>query len=364
MATSRPGGQTQSPVATIPASHQADRILIIRLSHLGDIVHTLPLLSALREAYPESHIGWLVEDSLAPFLFKLTALTEPIVLPRERMRASRSVRECLPLARRLRSRRFQVTIDVHGLTKSSIWGLVAGSPRRIGFAGENGRELSRWLNNTLVQPRPEAHHVVNRNLALLEPLGVFAPSVRFEMPIFNQAAEGISIWLQETCGSHRPCLISPGAGWETKRWPAEMYGALAASLANEINRPVIVLWGAGEEHLRDTVLAVSHSNLVFPAPRTDLAQMTELIRRSGLLVTNDTGPLHLAVALGVPTVSIFGPSDPRRNGPYYSSGHRVVRADVPCLECWKTVCPAQDTLCCMRGVTVESVLSAALEVLS
>jgi ADP-heptose:LPS heptosyltransferase len=143
-----------------------------------------------------------------------------------------------------------------------------------------------------------------------------------------------------------------------------MYGALAASLANEINRPVIVLWGAGEEHLRDTVLAVSHSNLVFPAPRTDLAQMTELIRRSGLLVTNDTGPLHLAVALGVPTVSIFGPSDPRRNGPYYSSGHRVVRADVPCLECWKTVCPAQDTLCCMRGVTVESVLSAALEVLS
>ncbi|MFH1738894.1 MAG: glycosyltransferase family 9 protein, partial [bacterium] len=227
---------------------------------------------------------------------------------------------------------------------------------------ENGREISRWLNNTLVNPDPEKKHVVDLNLSLLEPLGIRQTSFAFNMPISQKAAERISEWLNEISPASPPCLISPGAGWETKRWFVEWYGQLGTALAKETGRPVVVLWGPGEEDLRDAVLSAAHSESVIPAPPTDVLEMTELIRRSALLITNDTGPLHVAVGLGVPTVSIFGPSDPERNGPY-GPGHKVLCADVPCLGCWKTVCSGEDAMCCMKGVSVEDVLSAALDML-
>ena len=344
-----------------------ERILIVRLSHLGDVIHSLPLLAALRDRYPQAHIAWLVEDSLAPFLFHLDILDEPIVMPRKELRATKSLRQRVRLLwrlfRRLRSRRFQVVIDAHGLTKSAIWGVLSGASTRIGFTGKDGREISRWLNNTFVLPSADKRHVIDLNLSLLEPLGITDATAQFPMPVCADAAQKMAVYLKEISPHHPPCLISPGAGWETKRWPAERYGEFATALAQKTTIPVIVLWGPGEESLRDTVLSAANSELVFPAPATDTLEMTEIMRRSGVLITNDTGPLHMAVALGIPTVSIFGPSCPIRNGPY-GSDHRVVRASVSCLDCWKAICPLEDRLCCMNQVSVESVLKETLEILA
>jgi len=345
---------------TVPL--QLDRILIIRLSHVGDVIHTLPLLHALRTTYPNAHISWLGEDLVSPILFHLDELDEPIILPRTRLK-----RGVLPgakmldgLRRRLKSRRFDVAIDAQNLTKSAVWSWLAGCRLRIGFVPPEGRELSPWLNNRLVRPHTDLKHVVDMNMSLLEPLGVSDRSVHFHLPIHDRAKRRMAEWLNEVSPGEPPILLSPGAGWETKRWPAERFGLLADQLAGETGRRVVVIWGPNEKELCDEVLSASRSPSVIAAPPTDLLEMTELVRLSRLLVTNDTGPLHIAVAVQVPTVSIWGPTDPERNGPY-GSDHQVVLSDVPCRFCWSTICRAEEEMCCMKGISVEGVLKAALE---
>jgi len=344
-----------------------ERILIIRMSHIGDIIHTIPMLTALRDAFPAAHIGWLVEDYLAPMLYGLRSLDEVVVMPRRQLRQTRSVMERFrllgSLLRRLRSRRYQVAFDVHGLTKSAAWSYLAGIPIRIGYDGKEGGEISRWLNNTLVLPAEDKRHIIDRDLSLLKPLGIENPEVRFEMTVDWKAGERMEQWLGSFAGGVPPIVVSPGAGWPTKCWAPERFGEAAGILAEKTKRPAVVLWGPGEESLRDTVRASSMSGRVVPAPKTDILEMIELIRRSGLVITNDTGPLHIAVALGIPSVSFFGPSDAYRNGPY-GEGHRVVQANVPCLGCWKKSCPAPDRHCCMTLVRTEDVVRASLELLS
>ncbi len=342
-----------------------DRILIIRLSHVGDVIHALPLLHALRSAYPEAHISWLAEDTVSPLLFNLDELDEPIVLPRRQLRSSfaGALRSLYRLLSRLRSRRFEAVIDVQSLTKSAIWGWLSGATTRIGFPAPVGRELAPWLNNVPVPQTPEIKHVVDLNMSLLGPLGVAPTMVRFDLPVCEHARLKVSKWLAEASPDRPPVLISPGAGWETKRWPAERFGALADRIAGDMALPVFIVWGPGEEDLCDRVLQNSQSSNVSAAPPTDLLEMTELIRMSRLVVTNDTGPLHIAVAVGVPTVSIWGPTDPERNGPY-GPGHKVILTGAPCRMCWKTSCPAQNSLICMEQISVEEVWTAVREVLS
>jgi lipopolysaccharide heptosyltransferase I len=348
-------------------SRPPERILIIRMSHIGDIIHTIPMLTALRQAFPTAHIGWLVEDYLAPMLYGLKSLDEVVLMPRRQIRQTRSVAERFRLLggllKRIRSRRYQVAIDVHGLTKSAAWSFFARIPIRIGYDGKEGAEISRRLNNTLVLPEEDKRHIIDRNLCLIKPLGIENPEVRFEMPVGWKAAERMEQWLGSFAGGIPPIIVSPGAGWPTKCWAPERFGEAAGILAGKTKRPVVVLWGPGEESLRDTVLASAMSGRVVPAPKTDILEMMELIRRSSLVITNDTGPLHIAVALGIPSVSFFGPSDADRNGPY-GKRHRVVQANVPCLGCWEKTCPAPDKHCCMTLVRTMDVVRASLELLS
>lgn len=288
------------------------RILICRLSAIGDVIHALPVLTALREHFPKAFLAWAVENRGAvPLLQGHAALDELVTLPRGWYRQPRTVWQ---IGRRLRSMCFDVAIDVQGLTKSALVAWLSRAPRRIGFGDEKGRELSRWLNNErLAAP---ATHIIDANLMLLRPLGVERPCVRFDLPEAPQTRE-LAERLIAQLGLYRGyAVLNPGAGWPSKVWPADRYAAVARYLGSARNLPSLVVW-AGEKELNWAGEIVSasggHAHL---APATSLAELAALARRARLFVGSDTGPLHLAVAVGTPCVGLYGPMPPDRNGPY------------------------------------------------
>jgi lipopolysaccharide heptosyltransferase I len=286
------------------------RILIVRLSAIGDALHGLPVLVALRDAFPQAFLAWAIEGRAASLLEGHPALDELIALPRRWLKSPRTV---LNLRRRLKAFRFDVTIDVQGLSKSAIAARLSGAPRRIGFAGAEGREISRWLNNELVLPTKT--HVVDRNLELLGPLGVHNPQVRFELhdaPADAQTAEHIVANL----GLERFAIINPGAGWPSKLWPTDRYAAVTRHLSAKHELPSLVVWAnPAERQMAEQIVACSGGRAVL-APDTTLGQLAALARRAELFVGSDTGPLHLAGAVGTCCVGLYGPSPLDRNGPY------------------------------------------------
>jgi ADP-heptose:LPS heptosyltransferase len=217
----------------------------------------------------------------------------------------------LATIRDLRGARYDAAIDLQGLLKSALLARAAGADRTIGFARAHLREpLARFFYSHT--PDTTATHVVFKNLALLEPLGVRDPRVEFPLDIpRTSAAEQITA----EAGAPGYALINPGAAWPNKRWPPERFGALAATMRERFGMRSVVLWGPGEESLAAAVVAAS-KDAARLAPRTTVTDLFSLAKGARLMVSGDTGPLHIAGAVGTPTVSLFGPTNPERNGPW------------------------------------------------
>jgi heptosyltransferase I len=286
------------------------RVLIVRLSAIGDVLHGLPVLCALREALPTAHLAWLVEGRGADLLEGHRALDELIAVRRRWLKSPRAVWE---LWRRVRGR-FDVTIDVQGLSKSAVAARLTGARRRIGFAPPDGREISPWLNNVLV--RPTATHVVDRNLELLTPLGIKPAGARFDLPERAEDGRWAEQVIGQAIGASRFALINPGAGWPSKLWPPERFAAVAAHLGRQQGLASLAVWAGDEEHAWAKQIVAGSGGWARLAPSSSLRQLAALARRAQLAVSSDTGPLHLAAAVGTPCVGLFGPMPAERNGPY------------------------------------------------
>jgi heptosyltransferase I len=293
------------------AIHDEPRILIVRLSAIGDVLHGLPVLNALREAIPRAFLGWVVEGRTGDLLRSHRALDELISVRRGWLKRPR---EILDLRRRLRALRFDIAIDLQGLTKSAVAAWLSGSPRRIGFAGHDGREISRWLNNELVLPTRT--HVIDRNLELLGRLGIANPGVRFDLDDAPASERTVQTMLEQSGVNDGFAAINPGAGWPSKLWPAERYAAVARYLGHARGLKSLVVWAGEQERTWAEQIASASSGFAVMAPPTNLLELTAIVRRATLFVGSDTGPLHLAAAVGTPCVALFGPSSGRRNGPY------------------------------------------------
>lgn len=309
-----------------------ERILVIRLSALGDIIHTLPLLDALRRAYPAARVDWLSEPLGAKLLLDDHPMIDHLwVVPRREMKENFRRAWVGPMRKlrgQLREQHYDVTIDVQGLTKSAIWGWWSGASRRIGFAGRESRELAGALNNVKVRPPEGCHHVVDRNLQLLRGLEIEPPK-EIHFPV-HLPAGAIRRADKILGGDGAPlAVINPGAGWATKRWGAERFAALARRLVELHHMRVGIAWGPGEEALAEEVLAhagepepdysrrdIPDEPGIYLLPATTMLELGAVIASAAIFIGGDTGPTHLAAALGVPTVSMMGPLDARRNGPY------------------------------------------------
>jgi lipopolysaccharide heptosyltransferase I len=293
-------------------ARHAPRILIVRLSAIGDVIHGLPVLCALREALPEAYLGWAVEGRAAEVLDCHPALDSLIRLPR---RWLKSPSEVWRLRRRLRESHFDTVIDLQCLTKSAVAAWLSGAPRRIGKAGDDGRELSKWFHNELVAAG--GGHVIEHYLDMLRPLGVESPNVRFDLPELLPDARMADQFLRaESLSAGRYVILNPGAGWPSKIWPAERYGELAHRLFDLHGLASVAVWGGAQElPLANRIVATSRGR-AYLAPPTSMAELAALCRRAALFVGSDTGPMHLSVAVGTPTISLHGPSRAEWCGAY------------------------------------------------
>jgi lipopolysaccharide heptosyltransferase I len=332
------------------------RILISRLSAIGDTVLTLPVLNALREHIPDGMLAWVTQRASAQLLRGHEALDELIVLPRNWMT---SPREMLRLRRRLRGLRIDTAIDVQGLTKSALPTWLSGARRRIGYArGEfMAREISNWFYTEAVRPIRE--HVVERNLELLRPLGIDHPRVRFRVPEHEQDARRVEQFLSAQGDLRRFAVMQPGAGWPSKLWPPGRFAAVARQLDQQYGVRCIVVWAGPEELGWARQIAAESAGRAIVAPATSLTELASLERRAALFVGPDTGPLHLAAAVGTPCVGLYGPMDATRCGPY---GGRAVSVQSAHLTggSRRRRKAGNET---MRAISVEQVCEACDQIL-
>lgn len=332
------------------------KILLVKLSSFGDVLHTLPTLEALRSAYPAAHITWLVEAAYAPLLAGHPALDEiweaPRLHPSELLTGANLVR-LRRLFTRLRTQPFNLVLDVQGLLKSAVWVALARSSRKVGY--DQTREGSYLALSERVPPFDPEAHAVQRYLNLAYYLGAPPTLPRFRLNL-DQGID-ISGMIPET----RPlAVLHPGARWASKLWSPASWARLAEWLVGEHGLQVAVTGSRADAHLVAEITGQTKAPVLNLAGRTSLAELAAILRRARLAVTTDTGAMHLAAALQTPVVALFGPTAPWRTGPF-GEGHQVVRQDLACSPCFWRQCPEPR---CLTKLSPEIVITACEKILS
>ena len=322
---------------------------MVRLSSIGDVVHTLPCLAALHAN--DWQAGWVVEPPSRPLLDGHPLLTHVAAAPEAR---GHGIRQAVTTGRDLRRHAYDVALDFQGLWKSAAWARLSGAGRVVGFDRPWRRErLSAMLLRETAELNLDAPHVIDKNLALLRTLGIEAVGSReFPLPPAPREADEVERRLGELDAAMF-AILNPGGGWTSKLWKPERYGEIAEGLRAR-GLAALVTWGPGEEGLADRVVKASRGSAIKCFPTT-LLDYVELARRARLVVAADTGPLHLACAVGTPVVGLFGPTDPARNGPF-SPGDVVVRRTPLCAPCHRRKCTLHEGV--MDAVAPEEVLRA------
>jgi lipopolysaccharide heptosyltransferase I len=333
------------------------RILIVRLSSLGDILHALPAFQSLRAAFPEAEIDWLIEQRMKFLLAALPGLNELMVLDTKSLRSRpwslEAWRQFGRLIRRLRARRYDVALDFQGLLKTALLTCLSGARVRMGFSRELVRERpAHWFYHQKLRPPSQETHVARLNQGLARAAGGIASSGPFPLSVGDDDRDTILARLRVDELSEY-VVINPGGGWSTKRWGTAKYGALASRIHEELKLGVVVTTGPGEEKLFEEMCrhCTGAPLRQFSVP---FRQLIPLYQRAQLVIGGDTGPFHLASMLGTPVVGIFGPTSPVRNGPL-SENDEVVVHQLHCSFCYGRSCPTQNE--CM-DISVEEVFSA------
>jgi lipopolysaccharide heptosyltransferase I len=329
---------------------ERDRVLLIRLGAVGDVLRTLPALHLIRSSFPHVHLAWIVEDLSLDLLAGHPEIDEVIRFPRlELLAALGSRRPAAPLAglcRSLRAGRFDVALDFQGSLKSGLVALLSGARRRVGFSPRHCRELSFLLTNDWARPRSRLLNRVEKNLTLAERIGATGDEVAMILPETpDEGARAESI-VRTLAPRREPIVVLfPGTSRRQahKRWPSGRYAALAARIRRLGGAVPVVTWGPGEEALARVVVDASEGGAVL-SPLLGLRLLAALLRRAALFVGADTGPMHLAWAVGCPVIALFGPTDPRLNAPL-GTGNVVLRRG-PTME----DLPVQDVVDAVEGI--------------
>ncbi len=331
----------------------APRILITRLSAIGDCILTLPLVCTLRDHFPNASLVWAIEPLAARLLGQHQAVDEFLVIPKGWLKSPRTIRT---LRHQLRARQFDYVLDPQSLTKSSVLGWLSAAPRRIGFAAPRGRETAPWLNRETIDVGDL--HLVDATLRLLEPLGIEPTKIRFDVPISADVEARTEQYLQHAFLTKGYITINCAASNAARIWPARRFGRVARYLGEQYGLPSVVTWAGASEAERAAHIVAKSGGHALLAPDTSLQELAALQRRARLMIGSDTGPLHLAAAVGTPCLGLYGPTRAARSGPY-GSAHYTIESEVPPQQRRRR---HDDTM--MRRISVESVCEACDELLT
>jgi len=339
------------------------------MSAIGDVIHTLPALNAIRKHYREAHITWLVEEAAYDLVKGHEALDRVLVSKRKRWLKDlrgpgcfKAVKEAYNFLKKLRDTRYNLILDFQALLKSGILIALAKGERKVGFdRGLEHMEHSYLFLNERIPAVDMEHHALSRGLMLLNALGIPTPEVEYKLPVFDDDRQKVDDLIRryEFENPQRIVAINPVAKWETKLWSNQKFAQLADSLIEQYSCGIVFTGSLNDRSAIDNIISKMKGRAVNLAGETTLKVLAALYSKVQMVVSTDTGPMHMAAAVGAPVVALFGPTAPWRTGPY-GAGHHIVRAELECAPCFKRQCETTD---CMHQISVAQVLEAASKVI-
>ena len=323
------------------------RVLIVRLGSLGDLVHTLPALADLRDAWPDAEIDWVVEQVHADFLALVPNLSRVVVL------GERTAAGWWEVMRTLRARKYDIAIDLQGLIKSASLARFSSAKRVVGFNADALRERPARLFYSETVEVDDERHVIEKNLALVRGLTGKQTSDVFRFPIAEPPSPALASLLAQGVGEF--AVLNPGAAWPNKRWPPDSFAAIALFIHETYGWTPVVLWGSGERDIAQSICDAT-GGVARVAPSTKLADLVAIARAAKLFVSGDTGPTHIAGATGTPIVALFGPTSPERNGPWDPRDVSISKYES-CQCHYKRACQVEAQWC-LGQISVDDVKAA------
>lgn len=328
------------------------KILIVKPSSLGDVVHSLPFLNAMKTCFPKAEIHWVIAKGLEGLLEGHSMIDRLIIINKDLWKnlsqAGKTVKEIRELFRQLRNESYDLVVDLQGLLRSGLITRATSAPIRLGF--QEAREGSRLFYTKKVRGGREVH-AVERYLKIAEELGCTMNEIAFPFPLSCSADTAAD----KPAAPEPYAVLVPGARWKTKIWSAESFGKVAAMLPLRS----VVIGAASDRAIAEEVVAHSGGKAHSLAGETSLRELIEIMRHAQTVITNDSGPMHIAAALNIPVIAIFGPTSPERTGPY-GKDHVVLQSKAGCVPCFKRSCR---DIKCMKEITTETVYQAVLGIL-
>lgn len=341
-------------------------ILIVKLSSIGDVIHTLPSLAALKQAFPDANISWLIEEAAASVVYGNPYLDHLIVSRRKAwtenlkkgVRIGETFKEIKIFIKQLRQRPYDVVIDFNGLFKSSLMVMLSGARRKIGY--NSLQELSGLFYNEKIFEDMQKH-AVDRYLDFVRYLGAPCDNPAFYLPITQTDREKVDALLSASgiAKDKRFIAISPMSfAGETRLWYEDKFAALADRINKELNIDV-VFTGNRSNGMIDKIQTMMTSKVINLENKTTLLELAYLYERAELLITPDSGPMHIAAAMGTQVIALFGPSAHWRTGPY-GKGHQIITANLSCSPCFLKKCPTRQ---CMKNISPDQVFTVVQKML-
>ncbi|MBR6163439.1 glycosyltransferase family 9 protein [bacterium] len=344
------------------------KILIVRLSALGDVIHTLPLLSALKELYPKSVIDWIVEDKASQFLRNNPLINNLFVVPKKKWKKRKNkfqnFSDFISIVKRLRETDYDLIIDVQQLLKSAVWVGAAKGKRKI--AQEGGREFSTLFSNEIIKTDRKIfdinYHVVKRNLDIAKYLGWSGAEIKFPLPpSINSAKEKADELLKEIKNEKPTIILAPSTTWSNKHWKNENWAKLIKTFSDKAN--IIITASANEKKLTDEIISMSEKEVINLTGKTNLKELREVLSRADIVISPDSGSAHIAWAVNKPKViTLFFSTSRNRTAPF-GENYYSVQSDEDCSPCMKRKCRFQ-TEECRNKIDTEKIINIVNNILT
>ena len=334
------------------------KILIIKPSSLGDVVQALPIAKILKKRFHGVSLAWMVNEELSGLVENNPYLDEIFLFKRNRWKKQLhlpfNILEFIKLVKAIRKRRFDLVIDLQGLFRSGMIAFLSGSPRRSGF--RNARELSPLFYTKKIDLPDGKIHSVERYLYAAKVLGIEDKERDFSIFVSGEDRDYVEDFLkkEKIYDTARLLIINPWARWKTKVWPMKNYILLIKKLKEKRYSPILIGSEEARKGTEDLLRCFSDPPAVFVGQ--SLKRMTALIEKASLMITNDSGPMHVAAAVRTPVIALFGPTDPHLTGPY-GKGHIVIQKKLDCVPCMERKCSLLHE--CLTGISVEEVFGCA-----
>jgi lipopolysaccharide heptosyltransferase I len=346
------------------------KILVLRLSAVGDVTRTLPAVKAIKSKFPSASITWIVEEPSKPLIESQPEIDEVILFPRKRWSEGlksakgwwKTAGEAQELIFSLRKKRFDLVLDFHGILKTGLLSFLSGSPRRIGFDRRSTKEGNFLFSNVKVKLPGGNISRFERNFNLLRGMGLEVQPGHYPLHIPAKDREYVNSFFNQLSPAMKSpsVAIHPGTSPKTpyKRWFPDYFAQLADRLVREMNATVLFTWGPDELEWVKGIQKKMRGPSILGPPTLSLTQLGEIYRHCDLYIGGDTGPMHIASLMGIPVVAIFGPTDPVVNEPF--GRHKKVVKSVGCNPCRDRTCKK---LTCLKAIEVEDVFKAVKELL-